>query len=120
MPNSNAPISTHLVQEREFWIVRGVTARHPTATKHELWQERQVESDEHDCKAEMRPPSSLYILPNIFRPPVEYAAQESDECSTHHHIVKVSHDKVRVVQVHVGCQRTQVQAGQSTDREQER
>jgi hypothetical protein len=47
------------------------------------------------------------------------AAEERDQRAAHHHVVEVGDDEVGVVQVDVGIQRAEEQAGQAADREQE-
>jgi hypothetical protein len=44
-------------------------------------------------------------LARHLRPPVEQAADERDQRSTHHHVVEVGDDEVGVVQVQVDRQR---------------
>ena len=59
-----------------------------------------------------------YFPPGNFRPPEMDAAEISHHRAADHDVVKVGHDEIRSVKVHVGRQRGKEQARQAAHREQ--
>ena len=70
--------------------------------------------------SEADPAPGLGVHPaGHLRPPVVQAADQRHHGTAHHHVVEVGDDEVGVVQVHVGGQGAEEQAGQPADAEQE-
>ena len=107
----------HHVQHLELRGIERVPARHAEIPEDELREKREIEADENNRRCERRPAIRILSSGN-FRPPEVDAAEIAHHRAAHHDVVKVGHDKVRAVQVHVCGQRGQEQAGQSAHGEQ--
>ena len=83
-----------------------------------MGEERGIEADENDQAGNAGHVFVVHPAEHL-GPPVVQSPQEGDQRSPHHHVVKVGHDEVGVVQVNVGCESSQEQARQSADPEQE-
>jgi len=95
-----------------------VAAGHTTRTEDELGEEGPVEADERECKGPTTEFFRVHLAGHL-RPPVIQAAEEGDRGASHHDVVEVSDDEVRVMQVQVDADHAQEEAGQTTNREQE-
>ena len=102
----------------EFRLIVVVTARHALRTQHELGEEGDIEADEDDPAGDRSKTLVVHATEDL-RPPMVQTTDHSDQCTAHHHVVEVGNYKVGVVQVHVGTQCGQVQAGETADGEQE-
>ena len=77
-----------------------VAPRHPQISENELRQERQIEADEDEERAEPGPP--LWIHPaGDLRPPVVKRSEVSHHRAAHHDVVEVGDDEVGVRDVDV-------------------
>ena len=93
------------MEDLKLRIVSRIASWHPASTHHKLREERQVEAGEN--KEAGNPPQEVVVhAAKYLGPPVEHAAQQGRQCSTHHHEVKVSHHKVGIMQVNVDRQRS--------------
>lgn len=95
-----------------------VAAGHTTSTEDELGEERPVEPDEREGEGETTEFFRVHLARHL-RPPVIQAAEEGDRGASHHDVVEVSDDEVRVMQVQVDADHAQEEAGQTTNREEE-
>src|SRR5262249_36030677 len=100
------------MQHLEFRRVSVIAARHSQLAQDELWEERQIKSDEEDQRRDSTQSFRIYSARDL-RPPVVQSAKETDHRAAHHDVVEVRDDEVGVLQVNVQSQRGQEQSGHS-------
>ncbi len=102
----------------EFREVGRITTRHALCSEDELREERDVKACEHEETADLAPELVQHAASHL-RPPVVKSTYESRHCSAHHHVVEVSNNEIRVVQVDVDGQSAEEQACQTANRKEE-
>src|SRR6478735_12820702 len=93
-----------------------VAPGHAQIAEKELRKEGQVKPDEGNDRRHLtqelgiKPPGNL-------RPPVMHPAHESHHHSSHHDVMKMSHDKVGIGHMHIDRQRCEKKSSQSSNGE---
>ena len=91
-----------------------ISARHALAAHEELGQECHVETNENQSASNAADGLVVHAAKHL-GPPVMETGKEGNHCSTHHHVMKVGHDKVGIVQVDVDAECTKEDSGQTAD-----
>ena len=89
---------------------------HTQIPKQKLREEGEVKAGKHKEGRKLRQRLIVHATKH-FRPPEMQPTHKPHNGSTHHHIVKVSHHKVGVMQVNIGAQGRQEQSGKATNGE---
>src|SRR6201997_5917876 len=90
---------------------------HAEISQHELREKRQVESHEDDERRQFAPPLLIHAARNLWPPEVQ-AGEIGNDHSTHHDVVEMRDDEIRVSHMNVYSERCEEQSGQSPHREQ--
>src|SRR5580704_7724418 len=109
--------SGHDVVHLKLRRIHVIAARHAEVAKNKLWEEGQVESDEENDCGETRKPFRIQAAGNLGPPEVQ-AAEIAHDCAANHDVVKVGDHEIGVVNVNVGAQAAEEEAGQAADQEE--
>ena len=89
------------------------------ASQEELREERHIETNEY-CDAPNAPKIFVVHAARDLWPPMMQSANHADQRRSHHDVMKMRDHKIRVMQMHVGIQRCQMNSGESTNCEQDK
>lgn len=92
-----------------------ITPRHPLCAHDELDEEGGVETDKDKAEADTHQVLFEHT-PRHLGPPIKETTEERHDGATHHRVVEVRHDEVRIVEVNVDRENTEEDPSEAADR----